>query len=105
MLKKVLVAASTTAAALGFSGFALADPPHWAPAHGWRAHPYYAHYAHYARHYYAPRPVVVVPAPRVVYAPPPPVAYPYYAAPVAVQPAVPVYPAPAGVSIRFNFPL
>jgi len=95
MLKKVLVAA----AALGFSGFALADPPHWAPAHGWRAHHYYA------PHYYAPRPVVVVPAPRVVYAPPPPVAYPYYAAPVVVRPAVPVYPAPAGVSIRFNFPL
>src|SRR5881398_3806796 len=99
MLKKVLVAASTTAAALGFSGFALADPPHWAPAHGWRAHPYYAHYA---RHYYAPRPVVVVPAPRVVYAPPPPVAYPYYAAPVVVRPApvyrpVPVYPAAPGV--------
>ena len=101
MLKKVLVAVSTSAA-LGFSGFALADPPHWAPAHGWRAHPYYARYA---RHYYAPRPVVVVPAPRVVYAPPPPVAYPYYAAPVVVRPAVPVYPAPSGVSIRFNFPL
>ena len=99
MLKKILVVASTTAAALGFSGLALADPPHWAPAHGWRGHHYYA------PHYYAPRPVVVVPAPRVVYAPPPPVAYPYYAAPVAVAPAVPVYPAPAGVSIRFNFPL
>ena len=93
MLKKIVVAA----AALGFSGFALADPPHWAPAHG-----YYRHHHHY---YYAPRPVIVVPAPRVVYAPPPPVAYPYYAAPVAVAPAVPVYPAPAGVSIRFNFPL
>jgi hypothetical protein len=95
MLKKVLVAA----AALGFSGLALANPPHWAPAHGWRAH-YAPH--HY---YYAPRPVVVVPAPRVVYAPPPPVAYPYYAAPVVVRPAAPVYAAPAGVSIRFNFPL
>jgi hypothetical protein len=47
-----------------------------------------------------------VPAPRVVYAPPPPVAYPYYAAPVVVQPApVTVYPAAPGVSIRFNFPL
>jgi len=94
MLKKVLLAA----AALGFSGLALANPPHWAPAYGWRAHHYY-----YAR----PR-VIVVPAPRVVYAPPPPVAYPYYAAPVVLRPA-PVYPAPVyaapGVSIRFNLPL
>src|SRR3954452_21845283 len=94
MLKKVLVAVSTTAAALGFSGFALADPPHWGPAHGWRAHPYYAHYA---RHYYEPRPVVIVPAPRVGHAPPPPVASAYYAAPVVVRPAVSVYPAPGGV--------
>ena len=93
MLKKILFAA----AALGFSGFALADPPYWAPAHGWRAH-------HHHGYYYAPRPVYVVPAPRVVYAPPPPVAYPYYAAPVVVRPA-PVYPAAPGVSIRFNFPL
>jgi hypothetical protein len=97
MLKKILIAA----AALGFSGAALADPPYWAPAYGWRAH----HYRHY---YYVPRPVYVVPAPRVVYAPPPPVVYPYYAAPVVVRPApvysAPVYAAP-GVSIRFNFPL
>src|SRR5436309_3526217 len=99
MLKKILLAAT----ALGFSGAALADPPHWAPAYGWRAH----HHRHY---YYGPRPVYVVPAPRVVYAPPPPVAYPYYAAPVVVRPApvyapAPVYPAAPGVSIRFNFPL
>jgi len=95
MLKKILVAA----AALGFSGLALAEPPHWAPAYGYRYH---------HRHYYAPAPVVVVPAPRYVYAPPRPVVYPYYAAPVVVRPA-PVYPAPAyvapGVSLRFNFPL
>jgi hypothetical protein len=100
MLKKILLASL----ALGFSGFALADPPHWAPAHGWRA----KHYPH--GYYYAPRHVYVVPAPRVVYAPPPPVAYPYYAAPVVVRPApvyrpVPVYPAAPGVSIRFNIPL
>jgi hypothetical protein len=92
MLKKILFAA----AALGFSGFALADPPHWAPAYGWRHRPHY--------YYYAPVPVVVAPAPRVVYAPPPPVVYPYYAAPVVVRPA-PVYPAVPGVSIRFNLPL
>ena len=94
MLKKTLIAAS----ALGISGTALANPPHWASAYGWRAHHYRPHY-----YYVAPRPVYVVPAPRVVYAPPPPVVYPYYAAPVVVRPA-PVYPAPA-VSVRFSFPL
>ena len=101
MLKKLLIAT----AALGFSGFALADPPHWAPAHGWRAkqHYYPAYRTPHYSHYYAPRPVVVVPAPRVVYAPPPPVVYPYYAAPVVATPA-PVYGAPS-VSIRLNFPL
>ena len=96
MLKKVLITLGATAATLG-SGLALANPPYWAPAYGWRAH-------HYRPHYYAPRPVYVVPAPRVVYAPPPPVVYPYYAAPVVVRPA-PVYPAAPGVSIRFNLPL
>ena len=102
MLKKILAIGTTAAATLGFAGGALADPPHWAPAYGWRAH----HYRHY---YYAPRPVYVVPAPRVVYAPPPPVVYPYYAAPVVVRP-VPVYPPAAvysapGVSFRLDFPL
>jgi hypothetical protein len=95
MFKKILVTIGTTAAALGISDAALANPPHWAPAYGWRAHHY---------RYYAPRAVYVVPAPRVVYAPPPPVVYPYYAAPVVVRPA-PVYPAAPGVSVRFSFPL
>jgi len=95
MLKKILIA---TTATLGFAGSALAHPPEWAPAYGWRAHHYRPHY-----YYVAPRPVYVVPAPRVVYAPPPPVVYPYYAAPVVVRPA-PVYPAPH-VSVRFSFPL
>ena len=105
MLKKMLLAAVT----LGFSTAVLADPPRWAPAHGWRDHhgryehddhDYYEHYR--PRYYaYAPRPVYVVPAPRIVYAPPP--------APVVYAPA-PVYrPAPAYVepslSIRFDFPL
>ena len=105
MLKKILAIGTTAAATLGFAGGALADPPYWAPAYGWRAH-----HSHPRYYYYAPRPVYVVPAPRVVYAPPPPVAYPYYAAPVVVRPApvyapAPVYPAAPGVSIRFNFPL
>jgi hypothetical protein len=73
MLKKSLVAA----ALLALSGAALAQPPHWAPAHGWRA----KHQP--VRHYVAHRPVVVQhyyrPAPRPVYvvhrAPPPPPVY------------------------------
>lgn len=85
MLKKLLFAL----AALGVSSAAMAHD-------GWR------HESHRYR-YYAPRPVYVVPAPRVVYAPAPRVAYPYYAAPVVVRPA-PVY-APPAFSIRFNFPL
>jgi hypothetical protein len=93
MLKKIILASLT----LGFSGAVLADPPRWAPAHGYRAK--HQHHHHYRHHYYAPRPLVVVPAPRVVYAPPPPVVYPYYAAPVHHG-----YGAPS-LSIRFNIPL
>jgi hypothetical protein len=92
MLKKTLL----VAAALGFSSAALADPPHWARAHGWRAtHHHHGHYHAPRPVYVAPRPVYVVPAPRVVYAAPPaPVYYP-----------APAYrPAPS-VSIRFNLPL
>lgn len=103
MLKKVLLAAGI----LGFSGAALADPPHWARAHGWRDHHEHHEYHKHYRPYYAaprpvyvePRPVYVVPAPRVVYAAPPaPVVYP-----------APVYPAPVygdpSISIRLNLPL
>jgi len=94
MLKKTLF----IAAALGFSSAALADPPHWAPAHGWRAkHKHHRHYYAPPPVYVAPRPVYVVPAPRVVYAPPP---APVYYAP----PPQPMYPAP-GVSIRLHLPL
>jgi len=93
MLKKILFTVCSTAAALTASTAALAhdgwrhERQEWRHEH--RYHPYHSYY-------YAPRPVYVVPAPRVVYAPPPPVAYPYYAAPVVVQP---------GISVRFNFPL
>ena len=101
MLKKTLLAAL----ALGFSGFALADPPHWAPAYGYHKYKPKKH-----GYYHAPRQVYVVPAPRIVYAPPPPAVYPYYAAPVVVRPApvyapAPVYPAAPGFSIRLHFPL
>lgn len=87
MLKKLLLAA----AALGFSGVALAHPPHWAPAHGWRAkQPYYPVYrSAYRPVYVVPRPVYVVPQP--AYAP--------------VVPVAPAYPIAPGISIRLNFPL
>ena len=108
MLKKTLLVLGATAATLG-SGLALADPPYWAPAYGWRAHHHHGYYDDDGYYYVPPRPVYVVPAPRVVYAPPPPVVYPYPAAPVVVRP-VPIYPPAAvygapGVSIRLNFPL
>lgn len=106
MLKKMLIAA----AALGVSTTVLADPPHWAKAHGWRA----KHHGHYGYRvqghvpYYAPAPIVVVPAPRMVYAPPPPVVY-YPAAPVyhsaPVYHPAPVYAPEPSLSIRLNFPL
>jgi hypothetical protein len=80
MLKKLVFAA----AALALAAPALADhghSKHWKKPH-----------RHY---YYAPRPVVVMPPPRVYYTPP---------APVHVAPPAPVYYQP-GVSIRFHFPL
>ena len=70
MLKKALVAAALA----GLSTAALANPPHWAPAYGYRAHHHYnyaPYYRPYVRYYpVAPRPVIVAPAPIVV--PPPP---------------------------------
>jgi len=101
MLKKILITAGAAAATLA-SGLALANPPHWAPAHGWRAHQVYRPV--YRPYYVAPRPVYVMPAPRIVYAPPPPVVYPYYAAPVAPA-AVVAAPIAPGVSIRLRLPL
>ena len=58
--------------ALAVAAPAWADPPHWAPAHGWRAQHGHAHYQYakpkYVRHYrYVPvREVVVVHRPRPV---------------------------------------
>jgi len=72
MLWKKVALTSAAGATLLLAGPAFADPPHWAPAYGWRAK-----HAHYDRHYpyaYAPPRVVVV-TPPVVYAPPPPVVY------------------------------
>jgi hypothetical protein len=97
MFKKVLLIAGT----LGFSGAALAHPPHWAPAHGYRAHVehYHPYYVAPRPVYVAPRPVYVVPAPRVVYAQPAPVVVP-----APVYPPAAVYGTPS-VSIRLNLPL
>ena len=99
MLKKIILAT----VALGLSSAALAHDDGWDRGHGrgwgW-GHERREH--RYLPYYYQPR-AFIVPAPRVVYAPPPRVAYPYYAAPVVVHPA-PVYSAP-GVSIRLDFPL
>ena len=63
MLNKALVAAALAAA----SSVALAHPPHWAPAYGYRAH----YYPRPVVRYYpvVPRPVIVAPAPVIV--PPP----------------------------------
>ena len=101
MLKKILITLGAAAASLGASATAFADHGRWRDRDDER----YEHRWHreYYPYYYAPRPVYVVPAPRIVYAPPPPVVYPYYSAPVVVRPA-PAYAAP-GVSIRFDFPL
>lgn len=73
MLNRTLAIATLAAAALAAATPAQADPPRWAPAHGWRAkHPHDGHRVlvvqprpHY--HYFAPRPVVVVPPPAPVY--------------------------------------
>ena len=82
---KALALATTAASALLGAAPAFADPPRYAPAHGWRSQ----------HHHYRPRPVVVYAPPRVYYAPapvyyaPPPV---YYAPPpvVYVPPPRPV---------------
>ena len=81
MLKKALVAAALA----GLSTAALAHPPHWAPAYGYRAHQHY-YYRPYVRYY--------PPAPRVVYRP----------APVYVAPAPIILP-PPGIVVRLHFPL
>lgn len=101
MLKKILLTLGAAAASFGASATAFADHGRWRDRDDER----YEHRWHrdYFPRYYAPRPVYVVPAPRIVYAPPP-VAYPYYGAPVVVAPG-PVYPVVPGVSIRLHFPL
>src|SRR2546421_890812 len=90
MLKKLIL----VAAGLAFAAPVFAHDGH--RGHGPRHH----------FHHFHPRPVVVVPAPRVYYAPAPvyyaPPAVVYHPAPVY---SVPVYPAPvpqSSVSIRLH---
>jgi hypothetical protein len=102
MLKKLLIAAAGILVSLP----ALADGGQWHHGRAWQ---------HWKHHHHARPAVVVVPAPRVFYAPPAPV---YYAPPprVVYAPPAPVYYAPpprvvypavpeSSVSIRLHFPL
>lgn len=89
MLKKVIL----VAAGLALSAPVLAHDRH----RGHHSH----HHSHFGNHHRHARPVVVMPPPRVYYAP----------RPVYVAPPAPVYysppPAPpsSGISIRLHFPL
>ncbi|HXM82722.1 MAG TPA: hypothetical protein VN929_12445 [Burkholderiales bacterium] len=90
LMKKLTLAA----AALAVSATAFADPPRWAPAHGYRGdhnaphyvvRPAYRHY--YYQPYYRPAPRVVV-VQRAVPVYPPYPAYPAYHAGVDVNTGV-----------------
>src|SRR6267378_2821416 len=79
----------TVAAALAISATAFAEPPRWAPAHGYRGEHYAAHYVVRPayRHYYY-QPYYYRPAPRVV----------VVQRPLPVYPAYPAYPASVDVN-------
>jgi hypothetical protein len=109
MRKEKLMKARTIALALAAgttlltAAPAFAQPPHHAPAYGWRAKHYHPHYYRAPAYvYYPARPVVVVPAP--YYYPPRPVVY-YPPRPVVV-PAAPVLygniPVSPNVNIGFG---
>ena len=72
--KIALAAAAGTALMAAVPAFA--NPPHWAPAYGWRAKHAYPHYYRAPAYvYYPARPVVIAPPPPYYYAPPAPVFY------------------------------
>ena len=84
MLTKKFLIAGAIGAALAIASPAFADPPYWAPAHGWRAK------HHHYRHCYPARPALVVVPPQSYYYAPPRV---YYAPPhPVIYPPSPVYP-------------
>jgi len=75
---------------------AFATPPHWAPAHGWRAKPHHVHYYRAPAYVYYPAPRPVLVAPPAYYAP----AY-YPPAPV-IYGNIPISPnANIGFRVRF----
>ena len=76
-LKKIALTAVAGIALLGTAP-AFANPPYWAPAHGWRAQHH---------HYYHRAPAYVVYQPQPYYVPPPVV----YSPPVYYQPRPVIY--------------
>ena len=72
-LKKITLA-SAAGLTLLTAAPAFANPPHWAPAHGWRAQHHHYYRAPAYVYYHQPRPVYV-PPPVVYYPPPRPVIY------------------------------
>ena len=91
-LKKLALAAATGTTLLAAAP-AFAQPPHWAPAHGWRAQHHQPRHCHRA-------PTYVYYQPRPVYVPPPVV----YSAPVYYAPAPAIYgQIPLGHNARIGF--
>src|SRR5688500_18940219 len=98
MLKPLILAAAVGSLALAAPAFADGRPGHNRGHHHFQHHKHFKHH-HGHGHYYR-RPVVVMPPPRVYYAPAPV----YYAPPPVVYRPAPAYPG-SGVSIRLHFPL
>ena len=75
-IKKIALATAAGTALLTAAPV-FADPPYWAPAHGWRAKHHQPHYYRAPAYVYYPAvPVYVAPPPPVIYYPPPrPVIY------------------------------
>jgi len=93
MFAKKLLLVTASGFMLSAASAAFADPPDWAPAHGWRAkHRHHVVVNHYPR--YVARPVYY--PPRAYYHEP---AYTYYApAPTYYAPA-PVYYGPGAATV------
>ena len=99
MLKRLMIAAAAGSLALAAPAFADRDDR----GHGRHHFKHDRGHRHHFHHHR--RPVVVMPPPRVYYAPAPRV---YYAPPPVVYRPAPVYSAPypeSSVSIRLHFPL
>ena len=102
MKTRTIALALAAGATLFTAAPAFANPPYWAPAHGWRAKQAYPY-----RPYYRAPAYVVVPA-RPVYVAPPPVVYVPPPAPVYYRPAPAIYgriPIGNHATIGFSLPL